>query len=68
MREIFSAIVLFIVTCAIALLLWVNWANIVDHFDKLINPETQEEQVNDETQNDEEQQLAESGITFIQLD
>lgn len=67
MRGIVSAIMLFILTCATALLVWVNWTNIVDHFDKLINPETQEEQVNDETQNDDEQQLAESGITIIEL-
>ena len=66
MRGIFSAIMLFILTCATALLVWVNWTNIVDHFDKLINPETQE-QVNDETQNDDEQQLTESGITIIEL-
>ena len=67
MRGIVSAIMLFVLTCATALLVWVNWTNIVDHFDKLINPETQEEQT-DDTQNDEEQALEEQGITLIELE
>ncbi len=51
---------------ATALLVWVNWDNIIDHFDKLINPEQTEEQV-DDTQNDDAV-LEQNGITMIELD
>ena len=67
MKGIISAIVLFIVTCATALLMWVNWDNIVDHFDKLINPETQTEQVDDEAQ-DNDSATTTDDMTIIELD
>ena len=67
MKGVILGVVLFVLTCATALLMWVSWDNIVDHFDKLINPETQEEQT-DETQNDDEQILEEQGITLIELE
>lgn len=68
MKGIISAIVLFIVTCATALLMWVNWDNIVDHFDKLINPETQTEQVDDEAQDNDSATTTDDGMTIIELD
>lgn len=67
MKGVILGIVLFVLTCATALLMWVNWDNIVDHFDNLINPEQSEEQTND-TQNDNEQVLEEQGITLIELE
>ena len=66
MKGVILGIVLFILTCATALLMWVNWDNIVDHFDKLINPEQAEEQT-DDTQNDNDV-LEQNGITMIELD
>ena len=57
----------FFAIIATALLVWVNWDNIVEHFDNLINPETQEEQT-DDSQNDDEQALKEQGITLIELE
>ena len=65
MKGVILGIVLFVLTCATALLMWVNWDNIVDHFDNLINPETQEEQT-DDTQN-EDDVLEQNGITMIEL-
>ena len=59
---------LFVLTCATALLMWVNWDNIVDHFDKLINPEQAEQQVDDETQDDDSATTTDDGMTIIELD
>ena len=68
--KVLEGIILFIVTCAVALLVWVNWTAIGDKVDNLIYPETQTEQVpaTDDNSTDDDNGLQNNGSIVVDGD
>lgn len=66
--KVLEGIILFLVTCAVALLVWVNWTAIGDKVDNLFHPNSQEQVIDEADTSIDDDIIMEDGMTTIILD